>query len=201
MSKKLRLSELYDKYSARFKGKEIVLGDGNPDTKILLVGEAPGRDEVKLGKPFVGMAGKNLKEFLDIIDIERDSIYVTNAIKYRLSKVNPHTGGLVNRPAAREEIRENRDYLLEEILIIRPKYIVTLGNVPLRSVTGNDSINIGNVHGRVMAVQIKGEQFNIFPLYHPASIIYNRDLVAVYKSDIEVLGKLIKDEVCQEDIN
>ena len=134
MSKSEQLIALYESYKREFEDKEIVLGDGNPDGELLLIGEAPGKDEVLKGRPFVGMAGKNLSEFLDVIKLTRDDIYITNAIKFRLSKVNPDTGRISNRPATRQEIEQNRDYLLKEISIIEPKYIITLGNVPLRAV-------------------------------------------------------------------
>src|SRR5690606_40246878 len=113
----------------------------------LIVGEAAVRDEVKFSRPFSGAAGKHLDSFLELAGIDRQDIYITNAIKYRLSKVNPKTGRLSNRPAAKDEIESSRPCLLEEIDIIRPRCIVTLGNVPLRAVTGNHRLNIGECHG------------------------------------------------------
>jgi DNA polymerase len=192
MTKQEFLDRLYDKYRDEFKGQEIVSGDGNPDTKLVLVGEAPGKDEVRLSKPFVGMAGKNLNEFLDILGIERQQIYITNAIKYRLSEINPKTGKLVNRPAKKEEIEINRGFLLEEICIIRPEYLVTLGNVPLKAVTGDNNAVIGSIHGQLASLKIAGEEYKLFPLYHPASVIYNRSLKDVYLNDIKKLGAVIK---------
>jgi len=112
MTKKEQLSELYERYMNDFKDKEIVLGDGNVNTDLVLVGEAPGKDEVRLSKPFVGAAGKNLAQFIDILKIKREEIFITNVIKYRLSKVNPNTGKVINRPATRDEIFAARDYLL-----------------------------------------------------------------------------------------
>lgn len=194
MLKASKLQELYERYRNEFQEKEIVLGDGNPDAALLLIGEAPGRDEVKLSKPFVGMAGKNLTEFLNIVGIQREEIYITNAIKFRLSKVNPATGQLVNRPAAKAEIIANRQYLLEEIQIIHPKYIVTLGNVPLKAVMGEKEIAVGQVHGQLQAVNLQGAEYKLFPLYHPASIIYKRDLKDVYIKDIEELKRIISEE-------
>lgn len=191
MPKQELLEKLYQKYKEEFEGKEIVLGEGNSDADILLVGEAPGREEVKLSRPFVGMAGKNLDEFLDLLGIKRHSIYITNAIKFRLSKLNPDTGRLVNRPALKEEIKLNRNFLIEEVGIIKPKYIVTLGNVPLKSVTNDFSINIGEVHGRIKNISIEGIEYKLFPLYHPASIIYARSLKEVYIGDLKMLRDII----------
>lgn len=191
MSKSERLSILYNRYRKQFEGKEIVVGDGNPDSSLLLIGEAPGKDEVAQEKPFVGMAGKNLTQFLEILGFNRDEIYITNAIKHRLSKINPDTGRISNRPATKEEIEQNREYLIKEIDIIEPKYIVTLGNVPLRSVLGDHKVSIGQFHGRLNKVVILDKEYELYPLYHPASIIYNVALKEVYIEDIGNLRRII----------
>lgn len=191
MSKADQLKDLYNTYRRKYSDKEVVVGDGNVDTAILLIGEAPGKDEVRISKPFVGMAGKNLSEFLDVLDLKREDIYITNAIKFRLSALNPKTGRLTNRPAAKEEIVENREYLIEEIKIICPKYIVTLGNVPLKSVTNDYNASIGSVHGQLKPLSVEGIKTDLYPLYHPASIIYNRSLKEVYQTDLEYLKQII----------
>lgn len=191
MSKRNELEALYEKYKTVFQGKEIVLGDGNPDARILLIGEAPGRDEVKQLRPFVGMAGRNLSEFLDVLKIKREDIYITNAIKYRLSKVNELTGRIINRPATSAEITESRPYLLKEISIIQPEYVVTLGNVPLKSVAYEKELTIGQSHGQIFTIKIIEEEYKLFPLYHPASIIYKNELKDVYIKDINMLKTLL----------
>lgn len=187
MEKSELMKQLYEEYRNQFQSHEVVLGEGNLDAKLILVGEAPGKDEVKLSKPFVGAAGKNLSHFLSILGIEREEIYITNAIKYRLFQMNAQTGRKGNRPARKEEIEENQSYLAKEIGIIQPSYIVTLGNVPLKAVTNRKEINIGSVHGTLMQVLINNIEYALFPLYHPASIIYNRELKSVYLDDIEKL--------------
>lgn len=192
MPKKDEILKLYDEYKSTFKDKEFVPGEGNEDAHLVLVGEAPGKDEVKLSRPFVGMAGKNLDEFLSIIGVERQDIYITNAIKYRLSKVNSETGRVSNRPATTDEIKSSREYLLKEIDLIKPSIIVTLGNVPLRSVTGSQSDGIGAVHGKIKPIIINGNEYSLYPLYHPASIIYNRSLKDTYVADVKNLGEILK---------
>lgn len=189
MNKKYAINDLYKEYVTEFEGEEIVLGEGNLDARLLLIGEAPGKDEVRLSRPFVGMAGKNLDEFLNIIGIDRDLIYITNAIKYRLSKINPKTGRVVNRPATQEDINKNREYLLREIEIIMPEYIATLGNVPLKAVTNRNDITIGEVHGNLISISLHGREYKLYPLYHPASTIYNRSLKDTYIKDIEKLAE------------
>lgn len=192
MSKSEQLNILYSRYREEFQGKEIVVGDGNSDSSLLLIGEAPGKDEVANSKPFVGMAGKNLAQFLEILGLKREEIYITNAIKHRLSKINPSTGRVSNRPAAKEEIEQNREYLIEEIRIIEPKFIVTLGNVPLRSVLGDNKASIGEWHGKLGTVVLNELEYGLYPLYHPASIIYNASLKEIYLKDIENLREIIK---------
>ncbi len=191
MNNEAMLKRLYDEYAQQFAGNEFVFGCGCIEPRLLLIGEAPGREEVKLSRPFSGAAGKNLDEFLELAGIKREEIYITNAIKYRLSKENPNTGRLSNRPAARDEITAGRPYLLREIEMICPTCIVTLGNVPLRAVTGNFSMNIGECHGIPAMEKIEGREYMLFPLYHPASVIYNRSLKQTCEADILKLRDLL----------
>ncbi len=192
MNNEEMLKNLYDEYAQQFAGNEFVFGCGCIEPRMLLIGEAPGREEVKLSRPFSGAAGKNLDELLELAGIKREEIYITNAIKYRLSKENPKTGRLSNRPAARDEITASRPYLIREIEMIRPICIVTLGNVPLRAVTGNFSMNIGERHGIPAVERIKEREYKLFPLYHPASVIYNRSLKQTCETDILKLRDLLR---------
>lgn len=189
--KQEQLLKLYKEYANQFAGNEFVFGCGCSEPKLLLIGEAPGREEVKLSRPFSGAAGKNLDDFLQLAQIRREEIYITNAIKYRLSKVSPKTGRLSNRPATRDEILSSRAFLLKEIEILSPICVVTLGNVPLRAVTGDFSLNIGDVHGRPVYEKTGKNELMIFPLYHPASVIYNRSLKQTCQTDILKLRDIV----------
>ena len=181
------LANLNEEYRSTFNDEAIVFGDGSIQSKVLLIGEAPGKDEVAQGKPFVGAAGKNLNEFISILNITREDIYITNVVKYRLSKLNAKTNRLSNRPATVMDISINQPWLLREIEIINPSIIVTLGNVPLRAVTNDKSLTIGSVHGKLLDCKINGVEKKLYPLYHPASIIYNRSLKDVYIKDVKEL--------------
>jgi len=187
-----RLDELYCKYTREFEKEDIVLGEGCINSPLVVIGEAPGKDEVRLGKPFVGAAGKNLNEFINLLDIDRESIFITNAIKYRLGKLNPKTQRIINRPATMQDIRDNQKWIYDEIKLLQPHIIVTLGNVPLRAVTDDFKITIGDVHGVIQTCSILGSRYKLFPLYHPASIIYNRKLKEVYIQDILNLKKELR---------
>jgi uracil-DNA glycosylase family 4 len=174
--------------------KVVVFGEGNPDAAIALVGEAPGEQETLQERPFVGKAGKNLDEFLEVLGLAREDIWITNVVKFRPVKEHPRTGSLSNRPPTREEVELCFGFLVRELAIIKPKVVVTLGNVALRAVADDRKAVIGERHGKPEEVSKHGLRFRLFPLYHPASIIYNRELASAYAEDLrklrEWLGKL-----------
>lgn len=165
----------------------IVFGEGNSEAKLVLVGEAPGAKEIELGRPFVGQAGKNLDEFLHILELNREDIYITNVVKIRPYKINEKTGRKSNRPPSKDEVEKYEKYMMEEIRAIQPKVVVTLGNVPLKAVLKDQKVTIGGVHGE----PIKKEGYYIFPLYHPASIIYRQELKKTYIEDLHKLKEFI----------
>ncbi len=172
--------------------KPIVLGDGNTDhPPVMLIGEAPGEQESLQGRPFVGKAGKNLDGFLQVLELKREDIYISNVVKIRPTKVSDK-GRVSNRPPNREELALFTPYLMEEILLVQPRRIVTLGNVALKSLCGPKAI-IGDMHGAERRITVTHEkqegEFTLFPLYHPASIIYNRSLQEVYDGDLHELKK------------
>ena len=170
--------------------KTLVFGEGQTDRPpVMLIGEAPGEQETLQGRPFVGKAGKNLDGFLDAIGLRREEIYISNVVKVRPTKVSPK-GSVSNRPPNREELLLFTPYLFEEILLVKPGLIVTLGNVALRALMGRDA-SIGGMHGRAAMATVHHEKKSldvpVFPLYHPASIIYDRSLSAVYQEDLKAL--------------
>ena len=172
-------------------GKASVFGDGSLDAKLMLVGEAPGEQEALQGKPFVGKAGKNLDGFLQTLNVSRKDIWITNVVKIRPVKTHPRTGSLSNRPPTREEIELCFHMLLGEIEIIKPRVVVTLGNVALKAASDDRKAVIGAYHGRPRETCLHGCEFTLFPLYHPASIIYNRELASVYQEDLLELRKYL----------
>ena len=169
--------------------KPIVLGEGNTDhPPVMLIGEAPGEQETIQRRPFVGKAGKNLDEFLKLAQLDRRELYVSNTVKFRPTKISA-AGRIVNRPPSREEKELHAPWLMREIAIVRPDALVTLGNVALQAFVQD---TVGNRHGKWMRAVVSpagGEAFTLplFPLYHPASVIYNRSLAEVYRSDLVAL--------------
>lgn len=174
--------------------KTLVFGEGQSEhPEIMLIGEAPGEQETLQGHPFVGKAGKNLEGFLQVLGLRREEIYITNVVKVRPTKVSAR-GTVSNRPPNPEELLLFTPYLYEEILLVQPGMIVTLGNVALRALLGSQAA-IGAYHGRVakgvVAHEGREQAFDVFPLYHPASIIYNRGLTEVYQGDLHLLKSII----------
>lgn len=171
----------------KFGERRVVFGDGKINAEIMLIGEAPGGEEEKQGRPFVGKAGKNLDEFLSIVGLEREDIYISNVVKLRPFKLSPKTQKPVNRPPDREELDFFVPYLHREIELVKPKLIVTLGNFALKYVLMDKSIVIGDCHGKL----IEKDGKRIFPLYHPASVIYDRAKGPVYIEDLHKLKEIL----------
>ncbi|MBQ4265657.1 MAG: uracil-DNA glycosylase [Clostridia bacterium] len=166
----------------------LVFGEGPVRPCLMLIGEAPGEHETMLGRPFVGKAGKNLDHFLELAQLRREEIYISNAVKIRPTKTGK-TGRISNRPPTKEEVALFRPWLIREIEEIQPQMIATLGNVPLQALT-NSRHTIGQVHGSLIEAGETG--LPLFALYHPASLIYNRSLESVYEQDVRALARHIR---------
>lgn len=177
------IGEVYDG-----ERKVLVHGEGSIGARVMLIGEAPGEQETLQRRPFVGKAGKNLDEFLALVQLDRGALYVSNTVKFRPTKISA-AGRVVNRPPTREEINLFLPWLKQEISLVGPQVVVTLGNVPLRALMGGKTV-IGDVHGRFQQV----EDMLLYPMYHPASMIYNPALREVYGEDIRRLATWLKQE-------
>lgn len=176
------IAELYEG-----ERKVLVHGEGRVGARVMLVGEAPGEQETLARRPFVGKAGKNLDEFLELAGIDRGQLYVSNAVKFRPTKLSA-AGRVVNRPPTREEVKLFLPWLLKEIELVKPEIVVTLGNVPLKALMGAKQV-IGDVHGQFQA----REGVRIYPMYHPASLIYNPALRETYAEDIRRLARCLQE--------
>ncbi len=161
---------------------QAVPGDGNPDADIMFVGEAPGKKEDEQGKPFVGAAGKFLSEMLGSINLKREDIYITNVVKYRPPE---------NRDPEPEEIEACMPWLHEQIKIIEPKIIVTLGRHAMEHFIPGKKIS--EVHGQAFRRTFPdiGEQI-FFALYHPAAALYNGSMRATLIADFKKIPNVIE---------
>lgn len=137
----------------------LVFGEGDPDARMMIVGEAPGEDEDVLGRPFVGRAGQLLDKILASVGIEREAVYITNMVKYRPPG---------NRNPKPEEIAASEELLMAQIATIAPQVIATLGNVPTQYFLQTTD-GITKTHGK----RFDWNGIIVFPLYHPAYLLRN----------------------------
>lgn len=161
----------------------LVLGSGNERAKIMLIGEAPGASEAEQKKPFVGKAGKMLDSFLQDIGLNREDLYLSNVVKIRPCKMGKKT--MINRPPSKMEKEFFIPFLLDEIKQLKPKLIISLGNVALNALIPNSKI--GTMHGKALLM----DELYLFPLFHPAAMIYNQSLIDLHRQDLLKLKELI----------
>lgn len=160
------------------KGRTLTVpGAGNPNADIMFIGEAPGKKEDELGVPFVGSAGKFLDELLESIGLEREDIYIANTVKCRPPD---------NRDPRPEEIEACLPYLKQQIVIIQPKIIATLGRFSMNLFF--PKLKISQAHGKLQ----KHNNLSIVPLYHPAAALYNGSQRDVHLKDFQVLKALVE---------
>lgn len=188
---KISLNEIYSQIEKNSQYNEFVWGAGDENADIMLIGEAPGKEEIKCGKPFTGAAGANLTKFLNALNLSRENIFITNVCKFRPTKTSAKNT-VSNRTPTRAEVKDAQPFLHMEIAAISPKIIVTLGNTALYAVSGDPKLKISGAHGKISHIEIMGTKYELFALYHPASIIYNPSLKSTYYSDLEKLAELIK---------
>ena len=149
------------KLKKNFRGKNLVFSDGNKDSKVMIIGEAPGRTEDKLKKPFVGRAGKLLDSLLETVNLDRTTVYITNVVNYRPDK---------NRKPTSKEINQFKKLLFKHIKIISPKSILLLGATAAAAVL-NYIGPLSEVRGKWKSIKIVNSYFNILTTFHPAFLL------------------------------
>jgi len=165
--------------------KNAVPGEGGARSKIMFVGEAPGRSEDAQGRPFVGAAGKFLDELLSEIGVPREDVFITNVVKCRPPR---------NRAPKSLEVQACTPYLDRQMRIIKPKFIVTLGNYATAYIFSKAKLpfdGITLVHGKPHKATILSMKVIVFPMFHPATALYNPKYKAILRQDFQSL----KDEV------
>jgi uracil-DNA glycosylase family 4 len=161
--------------------KNIVVGDGSEQAKVMFIGEAPGYYEDVEGRPFVGAAGKFLNELLSEAGLERSEVYIANILKCRPPN---------NREPLPDEIKKCTPYLEEQIKSIKPKVIVTLGNYAtgfIFSRAGLQFYGITKHHGRAHEVSLLGLKVKVYPTFHPASALYHGEYRTLLVEDFKKL--------------
>ena len=175
LKKKIEASGVTPELAAQ--ATQLVFGDGNPEADILFIGEAPGKNEDLQGKPFVGAAGKFLNEMLDGIGLKREDIYITNIVKYRPPS---------NRDPLPEEKEAFLPFLQQQIAIIKPKLIVTLGRHSMDVLL--PGLKISQIHGQPK--RYKGQVY--LPLFHPAAALYNGGMRQTLIEDFSLIPVILE---------
>ena len=141
--------------------KNIVFSDGNPKSKIMLIGEAPGANEDDEGLPFVGRAGMLLDKMLTAIKLDRNKVYISNIINYRPPE---------NRRPTDEEIRRYLPFIKKHIEIINPKILVLLGSTAMNALIGNDVV-ISKMRGKWIEKEFGNCKTSVIITFHPAFLM------------------------------
>ncbi len=181
MDKNQKLELLFNAIRKAYPGRTLVFNDGLPDVPIMIIGEAPGVDEEKQGKPFVGRAGKLLNATLGMLGWQRSDFYVTNIVKYRPQ--DAMGGTLTPTP---QEIEKFRPAMEKEIEVVDPKLIVVLGRIAMTGlgIEGTMAENRGKV--------IEKNARRILITYHPAAILRNINWEPMFREDLAKIAELMK---------
>ena len=177
--KSRRLEELREKIGECKRCKlwngrtHIVFGTGNPDTRLLFVGEGPGEEEDRQGKPFVGRAGELLTKMIGAMGLVRDDVYIANVVKCRPPQ---------NRNPEEDEITACRPFLEEQIAIIRPEVICALGTFAAHTLLETE-VKISGLRGKV---HVKGN-YKIVPTFHPAYLLRNAGHKRLAWEDLQII--------------
>ena len=161
--------------------RNVVFGAGNADAELMFVGEAPGKNEDEQALPFVGQAGKLLNDLLGEIGMERGDVFIANVLKCRPPG---------NRDPQPVEIENCQGYLLEQVALIQPKVICTLGNFSTKLLRG-DQTGITRLHGQDEIRVIGTRAVRLLPLYHPAAALYTRSMLDVLREDFSRIPGLL----------
>ena len=159
----------------------VVVGAGDTDADLLFVGEAPGANEDRTGLPFVGQAGKLLDELLAGIGMSREQVFIANVLKCRPPG---------NRDPRPEEIEACRGFLEEQVALIRPRVVCTLGNFATKLLSGRPE-GISKVHGQPLPAEFAGVAVTLYPVYHPAAALYTRAMLGSLQDDFARLPALV----------
>jgi len=171
--------------------KNAVPGEGNPESPVMFIGEAPGQSEDIKGKPFVGAAGKFLETLLSEIGLSRNDVFICNIVKCRPPR---------NREPMPNEIQTCTPYLDRQINIIKPKFVVTLGNYSTAYIFSKANLpfnGITQARGKFYQATILNMQITIFPTFHPAAALYS----AKYKETLQHDFQLLKNKLARHTIN
>ena len=177
---KKKISEI-DNCDLKKNANNLVFGDGNSNSKIMIVGEGPGEKEDQMGKPFVGDAGSLLNKMLSAINVKRDSVYITNVVNYRPPN---------NRKPTVAEINRYSKFLIEHILIIDPKILIIMGSTAMEALVGSN-LKISKERGKWKDILLKNKTFLSIITFHPAYLLRQPEQKKHSWSDLKEIKKKI----------
>lgn len=163
-----------------YQGANPVPGEGNSDADIVFLGEAPGFYEDQSGVPFVGRSGKLLEDSLKEIGLKRDEVWIGNMVKHRPPG---------NRDPLPEELLSCKGFLDQQLKIIQPRFLVTLGRFAMEKFVSG--VYISKVHGRYRPIVWEDNHLLLFPMYHPAAALRNPKVMVDFKRDFVKLKNLL----------
>lgn len=185
--KKSALNNLFNQYLStpnallQFPGSStIVFGEGNSNAHLVFIGEGPGQQEDEQGRPFVGKSGKLLNKLLDIANLSREEVYITNIVKTRPPN---------NRKPTLQEIAFSMPLLIQQLNIIQPRLVCTLGSSALQGFTSNP-ISISQARGEIITIN----DIKILPTYHPAYILRNPKELKQLADDIIKAANYVRND-------
>lgn len=165
-------------YETRTKA---VFGAGDADAEVMFVGEAPGAEEDRQGLPFVGRAGQLLNHLLEGIGMSREDVFIANVLKSRPPG---------NRDPLPAEVEACEPYLFEQVRLIEPKVVCTLGNFATKLLSGNPA-GITRVRGTPQVHELGGRAVFLLPLFHPAAALRTPAVKETLRGDFELLPELL----------
>lgn len=196
MDKKARLLDLKRRMEAdktlplRHGATQLVFGEGNANALVYFLGEGPGYYEDRVGRPFVGLAGQLLDKLIESIGMKRSDVYISNVVRFRPPG---------NRDPEPDEIAAFAPYVDEEIMIIDPKVIVTLGRFSMNKFLPDSRISA--VHGKKFVVdflpagrQVGGKKQVVLPMYHPAAALRNGAIMSAIKGDFVAIKRALVED-------
>lgn len=169
------------------RANKPVPGDGSSDAEVMFIGEGPGYHEDQQGLPFVGAAGKLLDKLLQSIELARKEVFIGNVIKHRPEN---------NRDPLPEEIEACRPFLDEQIQVIEPKIIVTLGRFSMNKFLPDEKIS--QIHGQARYVDFLGKRYIVIPMYHPAAALRNGRIMEEAKKDFQKIKQFLEENPEEE---
>lgn len=160
------------------EGEQVVFGEGPEHARLMMIGEAPGKQEAESGRPFVGNAGRLLDKYLEEAEIDRKDVYITNVLKVRPPG---------NRTPRKSEIKEALPFLLRQIQLVRPAILVCLGSISVQAVV-DPKAKITEIRGE----WLEKDGLQIMPTFHPSAVFHDDSKKKWLKKDLSEVGKRLK---------